>query len=155
MNARLYRTSASDPAFVKLVALLDKELALRDGDEHAFYNQFNHIDSLKHVVILKEKDRAIGCGAIKVLSKESMEIKRMYVSKNVRGRGLAGLILEELEKWSLELGYSYSRLETGKRQPEAIALYERKGYKIIPNYGQYVNVRNSLCFEKNLEADKT
>ena len=72
-----------------------------------------------------------------------------------RGRGVAGSILAELEKWAFELGYSSCRLETGKRQPEAIALYMRKGYQIIPNYGQYAEVENSICFEKKLKEVKT
>ncbi len=56
--------------------------------------------------------------------------------------------LAELEKWAAELGYNKCVLETGKKQPEAIALYKRSGYKIIPNYGQYIGIENSVCFEK-------
>jgi len=151
----LFRTDASDPDFVKLVSLLDQELAERDGDDHSFYQQFNHIDRLRHVVIIKEGDQAIGCGAIKDLEGEAMEVKRMFVLATRRGRGVAGSILAELEKWAFELGYSSCRLETGKRQPEAIALYMRKGYQIIPNYGQYAEVENSICFEKKLKEVKT
>lgn len=151
----LFRTDASDPDFVKLVSLLDQELAERDGDDHSFYQQFNHIDRLRHVVIIKEGDQAIGCGAIKDLEGEAMEVKRMFVLAARRGRGVAGSILAELEKWAFELGYSSCKLETGKRQPEAIALYMRKGYQIIPNYGQYAEVENSICFEKKLKEVKT
>ena len=151
----LFRTDASDPDFVKLVSLLDQELAERDGDDHSFYQQFNHIDRLRHVVIIKEGDQAIGCGAIKDLEGEAMEVKRMFVLAARRGRGVAGSILAELEKWAFELGYSSCRLETGKRQPEAIALYMRKGYQIIPNYGQYAEVENSICFGKKLKEVKT
>jgi len=151
----LYRTDASDADFIKLVALLDKELAETDGDEHSFYQQFNHIDHLANIVIIKENNQAIGCGAIKVLDGQAMEVKRMFVLREMRGRGLAGSVLAELEKWALELGFKRCRLETGKRQPEAIALYERNGYQRIPNYGQYTEVINSICFEKRLKGDKT
>ena len=130
-------------------------MAERDGDDHSFYQQFNHIDRLRHVVIIKEGDQAIGCGAIKDLEGEAMEVKRMFVLAARRGRGVAGSILAELEKWAFELGYSSCKLETGKRQPEAIALYMRKGYQIIPNYGQYAEVENSICFEKKLKEVKT
>ncbi len=51
-------------------------------------------------------------------------------------------------KWASELGYTSCVLETGKRQPEAIALYTKNGYKIIPNYEQYEGVENSVCFRK-------
>jgi GNAT superfamily N-acetyltransferase len=151
----LYRTDAFDPDFVKLVSLLDQELAERDGDEHSFYQQFNHIDRLGHVVLIKDNGRAIGCGAIKDLDGEAMEVKRMFVLAAQRGRGVAGSVLAELEKWALELGYTSCRLETGKRQPEAIALYKRQGYQRIPNYGQYAEVENSICFEKIFKKVKT
>ena len=152
---KLYRTDVLDPDFTKLVSLLDEELAERDGDEHSFYQQFNHIDKLGFIVLLKEEDQAVGCGAIKDLDGEAMEVKRMFVLEEQRGRGLAGFILEELEKWAFELGYTCCRLETGKRQPEAIALYKRKGYQRISNYGQYAEVENSICFEKKLRKMKT
>jgi GNAT superfamily N-acetyltransferase len=77
-----------------------------------------------------------------------MEVKRMYVLPNNRGKGIATTLLWELEKWALELGYMKCVLETGKRQPEAISLYEKSGYQRIPNYGQYKGVENSICFEK-------
>jgi len=80
-----------------------------------------------------------------------MEIKRMYVLENRRGEGIASVILRELEKWALELGYGKCLLETGKKQPEAIRLYQKNGYGIVPNFGQYQNMENSVCFEKNLE----
>jgi GNAT superfamily N-acetyltransferase len=152
---RLYRTDASDTDFIELVALLDKELAETDGDEHSFYQQFNHIDHLAHIVLIKENNQAIGCGAIKVLDGQTMEVKRMFVLREMRGRGLAGSVLAELEKWALELGFNRCRLETGKRQPEAIALYKNKGYQRISNYGQYAEVINSICFEKRLKEGET
>ena len=79
-----------------------------------------------------------------------MEIKRMYVPENKRGNGIASAILKELEQWALALSYKKCLLETGKKQPEAIELYKKNGYKIIPNFGQYANIENSVCFEKIL-----
>ena len=72
----------------------------------------------------------------------------MYCRK--RGEGIATIILKELEVWAAELHYEKCRLETGKKQPEAIELYKKNGYKVIPNYGQYEGVENSVCFEKSL-----
>jgi GNAT superfamily N-acetyltransferase len=74
----------------------------------------------------------------------------MYTRPDSRGKGIASLVLAELERWAGELSYERCMLETGKRQPEAIALYKRRGYGIIPNYGQYVGVENSVCFAKEL-----
>jgi GNAT superfamily N-acetyltransferase len=81
-----------------------------------------------------------------------MEIKRMYVTLEKRGKGIATLVLQELEKWSKELGFEKCILETGKKQPEAIRFYEKTNYHSIPNYGQYENAENSICFEKELKG---
>lgn len=146
----LIRTDSSNAAFSRLVKELDAYLAITDGEEHGFYNQFNNIDILKHVILAFENDEPIACGAIKAYDTEAMEIKRMYVAPACRGRGVAQTILRELETWAKESGYHKTILETGKRQTEAVALYKKCGYAITPNYGQYAGVANSICFEKKL-----
>jgi GNAT superfamily N-acetyltransferase len=134
--------------FKNLVIDLDKELAIRDGDEHSFYDQFNKIVDIKYVVLIYENDVVIGCGAIKDYNLTTMELKRMYVVENKRGKGVASIILKELEGWIKELGFTHCILETGVNQPEAIALYMKNNYTLITNYGQYTNAANSVCFEK-------
>ena len=146
---KIVRTSSENRDFIDLVKLLDTDLAERDGDDHAFYHQFNKIDVIKHAVVLYENQKPIGCGAIKEFDATAMEVKRMYTSPESRGKGIATKILSELEKWTEELSYGKCVLETGKKQPEAIQLYTKKGYKMIPNYGQYVGIENSVCFEKS------
>lgn len=146
----LMRTNSQDPHFINLVNLLDSELAIRDGDEHSFYNQFNSISQIKYAIVAYENNKSIGCGAIKEFSKEAMEVKRMFVLPDKRGKGYAAVILRGLEEWALALGYPKSILETGKKQPEAIKLYLKNGYEQIPNYGQYSGVENSKCFMKDL-----
>ncbi len=148
MSVQLIRTNSSNPAFVNLVQLLDAELAERDGPEHAFYHQFNGIVTLNHVVLAYIDDESVACGAFKELEPGIVEVKRMYTKENARGQGIASTLLQELENWALSLGYHTLMLETGKRQPEAIALYEKNGYQIIPNYGQYAGIENSVCFAK-------
>lgn len=145
---KLLRTDSNNKDFIELVRLLDAELAERDGEDHSFYDQFNAIADLKHAVIATENNIPVGCGAIKKLTNEAVEVKRMYVAHNQRGKGIAGIILTELENWAIELGFRKCKLETGKRQPEAIALYEKKGYLKISNYGQYKGIENSICFQK-------
>lgn len=144
------RTDSANAAFIGLVKELDAYLAVMDGEEHGFYNQFNNIDAIKHVIIAFENDDAIACGAIKAFDETAMEIKRMYVSPEHRGKGVAQAVLRELEAWAGELGYGKTVLETGKRQTEAMALYKKCGYVVTPNYGQYMGVANSVCFEKKL-----
>ena len=145
------RTTSENPGLQKLVKQLDIYLALMDGEENAFYNQYNKIDLLKNCIVIFDNDEAVACGAIKELDTKSMEVKRMFTLPEKRGKGLASKILNELEVWSKELGYEKTVLETGKRQTEAVALYNKCGYKIIPNYGQYIGVDNSVCFEKLLD----
>jgi GNAT superfamily N-acetyltransferase len=146
----LKRTNSKNPDFKALVKLLDADLKIRDGDDHDFYAQFNSIDKLPFVVLAFSKNIPIGCGAIKAYNSSSMEIKRMFVTPNERGKGTASKILKELEKWAAEQNYTACLLETGLRQPEAIGLYKKNGYISIPNYGQYKAIANSVCFFKKL-----
>lgn len=147
----LHRTDSTNIDFIELVGALDAELALRDGGEHSFYAQFNTIDKIRYVVVAYEDEQAVGCGAIKEFTPGVMEVKRMYTLPVYRGKGIAAKVLVELERWAAELDYEKCVLETGKRQPEAIALYEKSSYRVIPNYGQYVGVENSVCFEKKVK----
>jgi GNAT superfamily N-acetyltransferase len=147
---KIIRTNSDNKDFHALVKELDAELRFRDGDEHAYYAQFNKIDKIKYVVMAYDLDEAVGCGAIKEYSPDTMEVKRMYVPVNKRGLGIASKILQELEVWVKELHYQKCILETGVKQPEAIRLYEKNNYKMIPNYGQYINMENSVCFEKEI-----
>jgi GNAT superfamily N-acetyltransferase len=96
-------------------------------------------------------DTAVGCGAFRAIDTETVEIKRMFVNPDFRGKGIASSILKELEQWASELNYSQTILETGINQPEAIALYKKMGYYVIENYGQYINAENSVCMRKVLK----
>lgn len=149
-NIHLIRTDSTHDEFVRLVSLLDAELAVRDGDEHDFYHQFNSITNLQYVVIAFENNKALGCGAFKMFDPQTVEIKRMYTAESARGKGIASQLLTKLESWALELGYEKCILETGINQPEALSLYAKMGYKRIPNYAQYKNKEMSRCFEKDL-----
>ena len=144
----LIRTDSDNADFRELVALLDRDLRIRDGEEHSFYAQFNKIDKIRHAVVAYQNGQAVGCGAIKEYAENAAEVKRMFVKSEWRGQGIAKKILAELESWAAELNYSECILETGKKQPEAIALYQKSGYQLIPNYGQYEGVENSVCMKK-------
>lgn len=145
---QLIRTDSTNADFQALVCLLDQDLSVRDGDEHAYYAQFNKIDHLQHVVVAYQNDEAVGCGAFKSYADNLVEIKRMFVRPALRGQRIAQQVLTELETWAAELKAAGFVLETGKRQPEAIRLYQRCGYEIISNYGQYAGVENSVCMQK-------
>lgn len=148
----LKRTSSHSEDFRSLVALLDAELKDRDGDDHGFYAQFNTIDSIKHVIIAYNDKVPVGCGAIKEYEPGTAELKRMFVHPQYRNMGIAGSMVAALEQWAVDLGFTSCILETGMKQPEAIALYKKVGYAVTPNYGQYKDVDNSVCMRKRLIA---
>lgn len=150
-NVHLSRTNPDHLDFRKLIALLDENLSESNGDSQAFFAQFNKTDEIKHVVIAYEEGVAIGCGSIKEYEPGSMELKRMFVHPEFRNLGIATKILVHLENWAREMGYEKCILETGQKQKEAVILYEKRGYRRIPNYGQYENVADSICMEKKLK----
>jgi putative acetyltransferase len=144
------RTDSENKDFVALVKLLDADLKIRDGDDHAFYAQFNTSASIRNTIVVYDNEIPVACGAIKAFDKDSAEVKRMYVVESRRRMGMAKGVLAELEKWAIELGYKNLVLETGKNQPEALHLYNNSGYEVTENYGQYKGVENSVCFRKTL-----
>ncbi|PCJ66463.1 MAG: GNAT family N-acetyltransferase [Bacteroidetes bacterium] len=150
MNTQILRTTSQNPDFINLVKLLDSYLKIVDGDDHAFYDQYNSIEDLKMVVVLYKNEQAVACGSIKKYDSDSVEVKRMFTLLEERGNGLASVVLTELENWASETGYASCILETGHKQVEAIELYKKNGYTNIPNYGQYAQIENSVCFKKLL-----
>lgn len=144
------RTNSEHPDFVTLVRLLDADLAIKNGEQNPFYAQYNKIALIQHVILAHENGVAIACGAIKEYEPGSMEVKRMFTQPDTRGKGVASQVLAQLEAWAKELGYAKCILETGKHMPDAVHLYQKNGYVVIPNYGQYAGIENSVCFEKPL-----
>lgn len=146
----LTRTDSSHTDFQNLVKLLDADLAIRNGDEHSFYDQFNKIDDIKNGIVIYIDEKPAACGAFKKFSEDTAEIKRMYTHPDFRKRGLATAIVQELESWAKESGYAKAVLESSLEQNEALSVYEKSGYCRIPNYGPYIGVDKSVCYEKIL-----
>ncbi|WP_276372401.1 GNAT family N-acetyltransferase [Chryseolinea sp. H1M3-3] len=148
---RLKRTLVTDPDFQMLVIDLDKELWTRYPDTQQNFAPHNKVDHTVRVVVAYTGNEPVGCGAFRPTEDEHiLEIKRMYVSPKMRGRGIAKQILQALEQWGREEGFTHSKLETGNNQPEAIAVYKRAEYKEIPNYPPYTNMTESICMAKSL-----
>ena len=147
---RIQRTTTENTDFIALVEKLDEYLAEIDGAENVFYSQFNKSKFLDNVVVIYDDSLPVACGALKKSSDQLFEIKRMFTTPQSRGLGLASQVLSELEDWAKELGALACILETGKRQVEALALYSKSGYQIVPNFEPYQGVENSICFEKRL-----
>jgi GNAT superfamily N-acetyltransferase len=144
------RTTGDDKDFIKLTSMLDSELYERYGELQDRYNQYNRLDSIKHVIILYDGNSAAGCGSFKEYDSASVELKRMFLKREFRGSGVASTILNELEKWAIELGYGKFILETGIGQPDAIKFYVKSGYTQIENFGQYIDMKESVCMSKNI-----
>lgn len=146
----ILRTSSENKDFAKLVIALDAFLKILDGDDHEFYAQMNKTNLLKNAVICYENNIPVGIGAYKEFESKTIEIKRMYTLPEYRGKGIASKIIRELELWAKEENYTTSILETGLKQTDALYLYQKLGYTIIENYGQYRDVENSVCMKKIL-----
>jgi GNAT superfamily N-acetyltransferase len=151
MKIEVRRTGPADKDFKALVSRLDDELRGRYGAEQDFFDVFNILDPNAHCVVLCVNGSSAGCGCLRTLEEPfTGEIKRMYITPGERGKGYARNILHALEAWAIELGMKRLILETGVKQPEAVAAYTSAGYSVIPNYGPYINSSYSICMQKNL-----
>ncbi|MCD7898692.1 MAG: GNAT family N-acetyltransferase [Bacteroides sp.] len=146
----LQRTNSEDICFQELIKQLDEYLHNRDKDAHSVCTPYNQTDLIKHVVVMYIGNNAVGCGAFKEYSPDTVEIKRMYVSGEARKQGVGLKILNELETWAKELGYKRCILETGKKLEGAVSLYKKNNYTQIPNYDQYEWIESSICFAKSI-----
>ena len=143
----LKRTTSDHPDFKKLTALFDEYLIDIDGDEKDFFAQYNQI-YLDNVIVCYCDNELAGCGAFKNHQNEKAEMKRMFVDPDHRKKGIASLVLSELEFWAKEIGCASCILETSIKLENAIALYKKAGYTITENYGQYIGVKSSVCMRK-------
>jgi putative acetyltransferase len=149
-NLTLKRTDSDNPDFRNLITCLDEDLERRYGAQQGFFNQFNKLDKIKNVVTAYLDGAPVGCGALRAYNDTDIEIKRMFVADEHRGKGIAIQVLNELEAWAAELQFKNCILETGANQPEAISLYLKCGYEITEAYGHYVGVENSICMKKGI-----
>lgn len=150
---QIIRTNSENPDFKGLTQELDVTLCDLYGTKQEDFEEYNRIVNLKTVVIAYEDGEAIGCGCFKKFNEDSIEIKRMFVKPDYRGKGVASRILYELESWGYELKYTYATLETGNKQMPAIEMYQSLGYMIIDNFDQYKDNGISVCMMKSLWPD--
>lgn len=144
------RTTHADPTFNALVTELDAGLRELYGAKQSEYDVLNKGLEGASVVIALNQGKPVGCGCFKVFGPDAVELKRMYVQPSSRRLGVARQLLVELERWAREGGYAKTVLQTANKQPEAIALYEKSGYRHIANYGSYAGDEASVCMEKHL-----
>ncbi|WP_454046870.1 GNAT family N-acetyltransferase [Chryseobacterium sp. Marseille-Q8038] len=144
----ILRTDSTNIDFQKLVKSLDAVLAKHNGENDGFFAQFNTIDTIKNCVVVYIDGIPAACGAFKPFSEDTVEIKRMFTHPEFRKKGLGSAIVKELESWASELNFKKAVLETSQDLKSAISVYEKSGFYRIPNYGQYVGIEQSVCYEK-------
>ncbi|MFV8270603.1 GNAT family N-acetyltransferase [Flavobacterium sp. GT2N3] len=147
---KIIKTTSENLDFNILIAALDKSLWERYPELKTNYWGNNVLELNSNVVVIYLENKAVACGCFKKYDKNTIEIKRMFVSPEARGIGLAQSMLRKLELWAHDLGYSSSVLETLNKQKEAIALYQKTGYTIVDNYEPYVGLENSICMRKQI-----
>ena len=133
--------------------LLDQDLDRRVGKviKRDQYKQYNQLDKVQEAIVVYQGGQAIGGGAIRRYDDKTAELKRVFVRPEFQGQGIGSKLVSLLMEWAAELGYRRMILETGALLSESCAVYKKLGFQVIPNYGPYVNMPESLCMGRDLE----
>lgn len=145
-------TNGCDKDFILLCAELDNYLnQLVGGEKNRIeYIAYNQLNDIHDVIIAYDGNTPIGCASFKHYDTETVELKRVFVKMEYRRRGISKNIMRLIEQKAKEKGYKRVILETGQILEDAMKLYKVIGYDVIPNYGQYKNMKNSICMEKKI-----
>lgn len=146
------RTDGKNKDFIENCRLLDMDLDRRVGKKikRDKYKKFNRIDEIQQAIVVYEGNKAVGGGAIRRYNDEDIELKRVFVHAEYQGQGIGSKLVSLLIEWAEELGYQRMILETGELLAESCAVYKKLGFQVIPNYGPYVDMEESLCMAKEL-----
>ncbi|MEW1602287.1 GNAT family N-acetyltransferase [Streptomyces sp. NPDC093808] len=139
---------------VRLRAAMEAELAARYGIPDQETDKPTARDTDVFLVARDAEGNATGCGALRRLSEDTAETKRMYVVPELRGTGAATGVLRTLEDHASRLGCKALHLSTGVLQPDAVRFYEREGYARTEGYGPYVGHPLAVCFVRRLVCDR-
>lgn len=151
------RTGGQDKDFMENCRLLDQDLDRRVGKviKRDQYKQYNQLDKVQEAIVVYQGGQAIGGGAIRKYDDKIAELKRVFVRPEFQGQGIGNKLVSLLMEWAAELGYRRMILETGELLAESCAVYKKLGFQVIPNYGPYVNMPESLCMARDLEEPPT
>lgn len=149
---RFVYTDGANSDFIELCHGLDNFLnKLVGGEENRKeYIPYNRIDDIHDVIVAYDGDIPVGSASFKKYDDECAEVKRVFIKQEYRGRGISSKLMELLENAAREQGYRYLILESGEPLVAAMALYRKIGYKVIPNYGRYKDMPDSVCMKKKL-----
>lgn len=148
------RTAGKNKDFIENCRLLDLDLDRRVGKKikRDKYKQYNQLDEIQEAIVVYDNHQAVGGGAIRRYDDENIELKRVFVHPEYQGKGIGSKLVSLLIEWAAELGYQRMILETGELLAESCAVYKKLGFEVIPNYGPYVNMPESLCMAKDLSG---
>lgn len=149
------RTDGKNRDFIENCRLLDLDLDRRVGRQikRDKYQKYNQLDEIREAIVVYDGHKAIGGGAIRRYDDETIELKRVFVHNEYQGQGIGSRLVMLLLEWAAELGYQRMLLETGELLVESCALYRKLGFQVIPNYGPYVDMPESLCMARDLRKD--
>lgn len=150
----IIRTELTDSASQSLIAALNAELTgvyPEPGATHFGLDPDDVAPGRGVFVVVYRNGEPVGCGAVRRLDAETVELKRMYVAPDARGLGLGRRLVSALEAEARALGARRLVLETGVRQAAALALYRATGFEPIALYGEYrLSPDTSVCLRKDL-----
>ena len=151
-KCQFVKTDWTNTDFQGLCAKLDQFLDEVTGGvaDRSKYRPHNKIEKVQDVYVIYLDGVAVGSGCYRFYDEERIEMKRIFVDSTARGLGLGKELMRRLEADARIKGFRYAILETGDILKEATHLYKRMGYKVIPNYGPYVDMPESLCMQKKL-----
>lgn len=149
---RFIYTNGENPDFIGLCHDLDDFLNELVGGEknRAEYIPYNKLDDIHDVIVAYDEDIPVGSAGFKKYDDECAEVKRVFIKREYQGKGISKKLMELLEERAKNKGYKYLILESGEPLAAAMSLYRKIGYKVIPNYGQYKDMPDSVCMKKEL-----
>jgi GNAT superfamily N-acetyltransferase len=149
---KIVYTTGSDKNFVELCQMLDENLNEIVGGEQQRkeYVQYNLLNDIHDVVLAYQDDIPVGCASFKQYDGQTAEVKRVFVRKEHRGIGISKQLMREIEDIAKRKGFTTLILETGAPLVEAQSLYKKLGFQVIDNYGQYKDMKGSVCMQKEI-----
>jgi GNAT superfamily N-acetyltransferase len=146
------RTDGKNEDFIENCRLLDMDLDRRVGRQikREKYQKFNQLDEIREAIVVYDNGKPVGGGAIRRYDDENVELKRVFVHNEYQGQGIGSRLVSLLIEWAAQLGYRRMILETGELLAESCAVYKKLGFAVIPNYGPYADMPESLCMAKEI-----
>ena len=145
-------TNEKDERFIELTKELDNEYFQRLGDVVKKYEQYNDLNDSHIVILALNWGKPIACASFRLFDKDTIEIKRVYVKKRYRRKGIAYKLVKQLEKLAMEENFKYSIIETGRENVAAINLYKKLDYEIIDSFGIFEGDDLCICMKKQFKS---